>query len=336
MRNRDSHNAQVEVSFAGGPRPVRYFEMSGFKTGRSRVAILALVSLVAGLLTGCQSAKMGGAGGTGDAAKQGNQRWRSSYADAREEHRSRPGWNQSPQVATGSLQGARPSYSSVQISEPYLALTYDDGPHPANTPRLLDILKARNVRATFFVVGPNAKAYPQIVRRMIAEGHEVANHTWTHSDLTKLSTEKVRWEMTSTKDAIVAACGVAPKVYRPPYGATNSGLRTLIRSEFGYPTIMWSVDPLDWKRPGATVVANRLVAGARNGGILLLHDIHKPTIDATPMAVDRLMAKGFKFVTVSELITLERKAGVADASERVEPTLMPVEPETTAVIAEVR
>ena len=92
---------------------------------------------------------------------------------------------------------------------------------------------------------------------------------------------------------------------RPPYGAITTGQKAWIKSEFGYPSIMWSVDPEDWKKPGASVVSRRLVSGARPGGILLAHDIHKPTIDAMPSALDQLLAKGYRFVTVTQLIALE-------------------------------
>ncbi len=201
--------------------------------------------------------------------------------------------------------GTRDSYSSVQTSKPYIALTFDDGPHPTNTPRLLDILKQRNVKATFYVVGTNVKRYPQIMRRIVAEGHEVANHTVTHGYLTKMSDAAVRKELADARDAIIAVTGVTPKTMRPPYGAISSAQKAWIRREFGYPSILWSVDPMDWKRPGSSVVTQRLVSGARPGGILLVHDIHAPTIDAIPSTVDQLLAKGFQFVTVTELLGAE-------------------------------
>ena len=167
-----------------------------------------------------------------------------------------------------------------------------------------------------------SKNQPAILRRMIAEGHEVANHTWTHGDMTKLSQAAVRKELADSRDAIVAACGVAPKLWRPPYGAVNSHLKNWIKQEFGYPTIMWSVDPLDWKKPGASVVADRLVSGTGNGGILLAHDIHKSTIDAMPSALDRLLAKGYKFVTVSQLIALGSGTASVEEGENEAPTII--------------
>ncbi len=201
----------------------------------------------------------------------------------------------------------RDSYSRVQTSMPFLAITFDDGPHPANTPRLLDILKAHDVKATFFVVGTNVRRYPQIMRRIIAEGHEVGNHTVNHGDLTKMSPAAVERELGTAHNSIVDATGVAPRLMRPPYGAITASQKSWIKQKFGYPSILWSVDPEDWKRPGVSVVTSRLINGARPGGILLAHDIHKPTIDAIPTVLQQLKQRGFQFVTVSQLIALDGK-----------------------------
>jgi peptidoglycan/xylan/chitin deacetylase (PgdA/CDA1 family) len=240
------------------------------------------------------------------ASHQGS--WRKGYDRANAKYAAKPGWNQAPALPS-SPSYPQTTYSSVPLSQPFIAMTFDDGPHPSNTPRLLDLLKQRNIKATFFVVGSNSKAYPQILRRITAEGHEIANHTWTHANITTLSTDALRKELRDSCDAIVKAAGVTPTLFRPPYGATNASIKSLIKTEFGYPSIIWSVDPEDWKRPGVQVVADRLVAGARPGAILLAHDIHKPTIDAMPSALDRLLAKGFRFVTVSQLIALGQKSG---------------------------
>lgn len=202
--------------------------------------------------------------------------------------------------------GAKVGYSQVNITEKVLAMTFDDGPHPSLTPKLLDILKARNIKCTFFVIGKNAQMYPNIIRRMIAEGHEVANHTWTHASLTSLSDEQIRSELKRSEDALVAAANYRPHLIRPPYGAVNARIKQLIFSEFGYSTIMWSVDPQDWRRPGVSVVTSRLVNGARPGSIMLAHDIHPPTIQAMPAVFDQLLARGYQFVTVSQLMNLEK------------------------------
>jgi peptidoglycan/xylan/chitin deacetylase (PgdA/CDA1 family) len=202
--------------------------------------------------------------------------------------------------------GVRLSYSQVNTTQPVVAMTFDDGPHPSLTPRLLDILKARNIKCTFFVIGRNAKAYPHIIRRMIAEGHEIANHTWSHPSLTSRSDAQIRQELKQSEDALLAIANYRPHLIRPPYGAVNARIKQLMYDEFGYSTIMWSVDPQDWRRPGVSVVTSRLVNGAHPGAIMLAHDIHPSTIEAMPAMFDQLLAKGYQFVTVSQLLHLEK------------------------------
>lgn len=201
--------------------------------------------------------------------------------------------------------GVRVSYNSVQTDQMVLAMTFDDGPHPSLTPNLLDILKARNIKATFFVIGKNARTYPHIIRRILAEGHEIGNHTYTHCSLTSRSDDQIRKELQQSEDALALA-GCRPHFVRPPYGAVNSRIKNMMYSDFGYSTIMWSVDPQDWRRPGVSVVTSRLVNGAHKGAILLAHDIHPPTIQAMPATFDQLLAKGYQFVTVSQLMNLEK------------------------------
>lgn len=220
----------------------------------------------------------------------------------------RPTWNQAGSQNLPTAVGTRDTYNRVGTNLPFVALTYDDGPHPSHTPRLLDMLKARNVKATFYVIESNCKRHPDILRRMLAEGHEIGNHSATHPNLARLSADQVRRELRVTHETITSTTGVAPRTMRPPYGALTTAQRSWVRQEFGYPTIMWSVDPEDWRRPGASVVTNRVVSGASPGGILLLHDIHASTIDASPGIMDQLLAKGYQFVTVSQLIAMDGRA----------------------------
>lgn len=202
--------------------------------------------------------------------------------------------------------GARTSYSSVKISQKVLAMTFDDGPHPSLTPKLLDLLKERNIKCTFFLIGQQVKMYPDIVRRIIAEGHEIGNHTWTHCSLTSRSDAQIRNELKKSEDAVYEVAGFRPHLVRPPYGAVNSRIKDLMFTEFGYSTIMWSVDPQDWRRPGVSVVTSRLVNGAHPGAIMLSHDIHPPTIQAMPAMFDQLLAQGYQFITVSQLLNMEK------------------------------
>lgn len=198
--------------------------------------------------------------------------------------------------------GATVTHSRGLAGQPYVAMTFDDGPHPQNTPRLLDILRARNIKATFYVIGQNVDRHPGIVRRIVAEGHEIGNHTYTHRKLTSLSNSEVENEMKKTEDAIIRAAGVKPRTMRPPYGALLQHQRSMIFSSFSYPTIMWSVDPNDWRRPGPSVVASRILSGAHNGAIILAHDLHAPTVDAMPRTFDGLLSRGYQFITVSQLL----------------------------------
>ncbi|GKY87872.1 polysaccharide deacetylase family protein [Sinisalibacter aestuarii] len=183
-----------------------------------------------------------------------------------------------------------------------VALTFDDGPHPRLTPQLLDLLKARRVRATFFVIGRNVARYPDIVKRMVDEGHEIGNHTWRHPVLSQLGTASVLRELDRTSEAVYRAVQRIPVTMRPPYGALSASQRAMVAREREMPTILWSVDPEDWRRPGAEVVASRIVGRARPGAIILSHDIHAPTVRAMPAAIDGLSEAGYRFATVSMIL----------------------------------
>jgi peptidoglycan/xylan/chitin deacetylase (PgdA/CDA1 family) len=196
------------------------------------------------------------------------------------------------------------TFNSVHVDGPFIALTFDDGPNATLTPKLLDLLAARHLKATFFVVGQNAADHPDILKRAVREGHEIANHSWSHPNLGKMSDEAVRRELQKTDDAIVAAIGKRPTLMRPPYGSITAQQKRWIHAEFGYRVIIWDVDPLDWKRPGPAVVTSRILKETHAGSIILAHDIHPPTIDAMPATFEQLQKKGFKSVTVTELLAM--------------------------------
>lgn len=206
------------------------------------------------------------------------------------------------------------SYNAVNTSRPVMALTFDDGPHPELTPKLLDILRHHGVRATFYVIGRNVETYPEIARRIVSEGHEIANHTWSHPALPSLGAARLNQEIEKTTAVIQRVTGRRPTNMRPPYGAINERVRQAMIRDHGLDVIMWSCDPLDWKRPGASVVAQRMVEGAAPGGILLAHDIHPGTIEAVPAVITRLKAKGYGFATVSQLLALQETAAPRPAT----------------------
>jgi peptidoglycan/xylan/chitin deacetylase (PgdA/CDA1 family) len=212
------------------------------------------------------------------------------------------------------------TFSSVHVDGPYIAMTFDDGPSAVLTPKLLDLLAVRHIKATFFVVGENVAEHPEIVARAAREGHEIASHSWSHPNLAKMSQQSVRSQLQRTDDAIKNATGKSPTLLRPPYGSITEREKHWIHDEFGYDIILWDVDPLDWKRPGPAVVRNRIVKETRPGSIVLSHDIHPGTIDAMPSTLEELEAKGFKFVTVSELLGMATPVTPHPKTETAEKT----------------
>jgi len=200
----------------------------------------------------------------------------------------------------------RMSYNSCNVEGPYVALTFDDGPHATLTPKLLDILKQRGIKATFYVIGQSVAAYPDVVKRAAAEGHEIGNHSWNHTALTKGGGSVIPAQVNPTNDAIVQITGKKPATLRPTYGSTNASINKRLNEEFGFKVILWDVDPLDWKIRNAAHVTNAILTHTKPGSIILSHDIHPSTIEAMPATIDGLLAKGFKFVTVSELIAMDR------------------------------
>lgn len=181
-----------------------------------------------------------------------------------------------------------------------VALTFDDGPSGATTPRLLDMLADADVPATFFMLGSQAQAFPNIVSDIAAAGHELGNHTWSHPDLTGLSPAEINAQLTDTNETIAEITGITPKVMRPPYGAKNDAVAQAAK-DAGLAEILWNVDTRDWEHhsPAKTVAE---ASQAAPGSIILMHDIHSTTVDAVPDVISALKSKGFTFVTVSTLL----------------------------------
>jgi peptidoglycan-N-acetylglucosamine deacetylase len=248
-----------------------------------------------------------------------------SLAAAEDTSGASPSPSPSPEASPEASNAANKpaTWFSVNVDGPYIAMTFDDGPSPETTPRLLDILKQRNIKATFFMIGQNAERNPAIVKRILAEGHEIGNHSWTHPQLSKLADDRVTEEINKTQNAIKDASGYTPVLMRPPYGAITARQKEWIEKQFGLSVIIWSVDPFDWKRPGASVIEQRILSGARPGAIVLSHDIHKQTVDAMPATLDALAAKGFKFVTVSQLIAMNKPKSSPTPSPQSRPSGSP-------------
>lgn len=188
--------------------------------------------------------------------------------------------------------------SSVVEEAPKIALTFDDGPSPHCTGRLLDGLKKRGVKATFFLIGMYAEDNPDLVKRLYDEGHLIGNHTYHHVDITKKSDEEARKEIADTDKAISAITGEHVEYMRPPFGVWQKNLEL----EMDVMPVMWSVDPLDWTTENTDEIVNRVVTETEENDIILLHDCYDSSVDAALRIVDILEKKGFEFVTVDELI----------------------------------
>lgn len=181
-----------------------------------------------------------------------------------------------------------------------VALTFDDGPGP-HTGRLLDILDEKGVKATFFVVGQNANANPQIMRRMRDSGHTLANHTYSHPNLAKQSDAAIAQQLDDTDAAIANTTGVKVKWMRPPYGSYDNRTVVAARNR-GQAVAIWNVDTADWQHRNAARTCNIAVQNSTPGSIILMHDIHAPTVDAVPCVIDGLRAKGLRPVSLEYMV----------------------------------
>lgn len=185
----------------------------------------------------------------------------------------------------------------------YVALTFDDGPSGELTEKLLDGLRQRDARATFFLCGYRMEQYPSALERYLAEGHEVGVHSTVHTNLTKLSAEQVHEDMQETAQKIYEATGVRPVVMRPPGGAYDDTVLKEAGDE-GMSVILWSVDPRDWASHDSRAVLSTMARKAGNGDVILMHDMWESSVRAALELVDALQEKGYCFVTVSELAAL--------------------------------
>lgn len=186
-----------------------------------------------------------------------------------------------------------------------IALTFDAGPGK-DTPQLLDTLLKEQVPATFFLLGKHhVVKYPGVVKRISAEGHEVANHTWTHRRLDKLNREEIREELSRTQDAIVSITGRKPTLMRPPQGRIDDEV-TEVSKELGLAQILWSATAKDYSTNDSALIEKRIVKQAGRDGIILLHDIYDGTVPAVPGIIKQLKDRGYTFVTVSQLLAPAR------------------------------
>jgi len=182
-----------------------------------------------------------------------------------------------------------------------LALTFDDGPTPGVTELILDELKRRKLHATFFMIGERIAAAPDLARRVVAEGHEVGNHTFTHPKLTTLADDLVDAEIQKTQDLMLDRLGHTARWFRPPYGALRPS-QARIPAAKGLRVALWSVDSKDWSQPGTDEIVRVVLAEAKPGAIILCHDLHRQTADSVGAILDGLVNRGWAFDTLSTLV----------------------------------
>ena len=189
-------------------------------------------------------------------------------------------------------------------SEQKIALTFDDGPHKEYTAEILDILDEFGIKATFFVVGSNCEAYPDLVCRAIASGHEIGNHTYSHPHLTGIAEETLTREVERTESVLYTLGEYRTRLFRPPEGVYSKTVSKTIAA-FGYIPVLWTVDTEDWRLPSAKTIADRVLRSTEPGVIILCHDYvsgKSNTPDALRIFIPELLHQGYVFVTVSELL----------------------------------
>jgi peptidoglycan-N-acetylglucosamine deacetylase len=188
-----------------------------------------------------------------------------------------------------------------------VALTFDDGPRPGVTEHVLDLLDDAGARATFFVVGQRIVSGGEkaraLLRRMRDEGHEIGNHSYSHPNVARLGIAELHREIARTDEAIDAACGIRPRMFRPPGGGLDFNAVRSLASTGLEGVVLWSIDPSDWKNPSRGETWQRVATALHPGAIILLHDTHEETLRALPLLLDLIQARGFEIVTVSDLVS---------------------------------
>ncbi len=197
-------------------------------------------------------------------------------------------------------------------NHPYVALTFDDGPNPEFTPKILDILKEKQAPAAFFMVGKHVEKYPAVARRVFQEGHDIGNHTYSHRDLVPATRKTIIKEVEKTDKAIARVIGVRTRLFRPPRGIISNAVRKLL-VELGYTIALWTVSAVDWRGMAPKKMTRRVMRHIRTGGVILFHDSgalirseganRGRTVEALPLIIDELRRRGYEIVPLSRLIS---------------------------------
>ena len=189
-----------------------------------------------------------------------------------------------------------------------IVLTFDDGPHPRQTRQILDVLDRYGIKATFFVIGVNVSNYPGIIEEVKARGHELANHTQTHSHAARLNAQALRNEISDCEREVYMQTGERCKLFRPPEGAMSDNMRQVVK-ELGYTCVLWTLDTRDWAHTPPDEISDYIIQNAKNGDIILMHDYigaNSPTVKALETFIPILLDQGFTFVTAGELLQSKR------------------------------
>lgn len=223
-------------------------------------------------------------------------------------------WQQQAQIkglsygVPPSFQGAIVSAAKLAPQQKVIALTFDDGPWPESTAQVLDILKQNQIKGTFFVIGQNVKNYPGLLKREIAEGHVIGNHTWHHW-YQFLNPQAAAYEIDHTADQIYQVTGIKTNLFRPPGGIMHNGVADYARNS-KYAIILWSSDSIDYSRPAVPKLINNVFRRAKPGGIVLMHDgggNRSKTVQALPEIIANFRKQGYSFVTIPELLEMQDK-----------------------------
>lgn len=201
--------------------------------------------------------------------------------------------------------------AGTRTDQKVVALTFDHSWGNKFTPSILDTLKQNNIKVTFFIMGPWAQKYPEVAKRMVADGHEIASHGYRHENYGDMSPEWVREDIQKSHALIKEVTGVDPTLIRPPNGHySQKSLKAT--DELGYKTIIWNVDSLDWKNPGRDVIIDRVMKRIKPGAIILMHASDTPvqTAEALPILLEKIKAEGYQIVTVGELLTKYGDKGI--------------------------
>lgn len=201
-----------------------------------------------------------------------------------------------------------PVYRKIKNDAHKIALTFDDGPHPRYTPEILDILDEYNIKATFFVIGINAKYYPESLQLISERGHEIANHTYTHPHVSHIDPLKLQREVEHCESEILSIVDERTKLFRPPEGMIDETILSAM-SKLDYKVVLWNIDTRDWAHTPAEKISEHVIKNVSDGDIILMHDYigkDSPTPEALRLFLPILIEKGYKFVTISELIALEK------------------------------